>query len=177
MLPSIASRYQNEPNPSETAHAIDFSLWLSSKERDAIRQRVEATNRRLEVGSGLVMIVDDEQVIAITLAEILRRQGINAVWFSEPLAALEYAQTYSIELLISDFTMPLMDGVLLATQVRKAVPACALFLLSAVCDQPEFMVRMKELGTDVHVASKPLQVDQLLSTVKRLLHQQPAPVA
>lgn len=159
---------------STETHAVAFSGWLCSKVHDAVLERAEAKRRRFADGDGIVMIVDDEHVVAITLAEILRRRGINAVWFSEPLVALEYAKDGSVDLLISDFTMPLMDGILLATQIQKAAPTCSLFLFSAVCDQPEFKARMKALGPDVHVEAKPLQVEQLLSTVAAVLLRQSA---
>jgi DNA-binding response OmpR family regulator len=172
MNSAISGDNRFSSNCSAEAHAVAFSGWLCSKMHDAVLQRAEAKRRRFANGDRLVMIVDDEEVVAITLAEILRRRGVNAVWFSEPLVALEYAKDGAIDLLISDFTMPLMDGILLATQIQEAVPTCGLFLFSAVCDQPQFKARMKALGPDARVEAKPMQVAQLLATVTSLLSRE-----
>jgi DNA-binding response OmpR family regulator len=150
-------------------HAVAFSSWLQSKERSSILQRTDAKKRRSDRGTALVVVVDDEPVVAITLAEILQRRGVNAVWFTQPLCALEYAQDGTVDLLLSDFTMPLMDGVLLAQLVLECNPNCALFMLSAVCDQPEVAARMLSVSPDVHIEAKPAQIPRIVSIVEGLL--------
>ena len=169
MTPGSLSGDRVASESSADTHVVAFSSWLQSKERSSILQRTDAKKRRNDRGTPLVMVVDDEPVVAITLAEILQRRGVNAVWFTQPLCALEYAQDGTVDLLLSDFTMPLMDGVLLARQVLKFNPNCALFLLSAVSDQPEVAARMLSLSPDVHIEAKPVLVPHLVSTVEGLL--------
>jgi len=50
-----------------------------------------------------VVIVDDERVIAETLTIILKENGFCAVFFTNPLDALESAQTAPPDLLISNY--------------------------------------------------------------------------
>ena len=157
---------------SADTHAGPFSSWLQSKERSSILQRTDAKTRRGDRGTALVVVVDDEPVVAITLAEILQRRGVNAVWFTQTLCALEYAQDGTVDLLLSDFTMSLMDGVVLARQVLQLNPNCAFFLLSAVCDQPEVAARILSLSHKVHIEAKPVHIPRLVSTVERLLSGQ-----
>jgi CheY-like chemotaxis protein len=154
---------------SMDTHAAAFADWLSSKMEAELLERVKARRLRYQEGASLVLIVDDEPVLAITLAEILRRRKLNAVWFTDPLDALQYVELGAVDLLLSDFTMPPMDGVVLATEVRKLIPECLVFLFSAVCEEPEVSVRMKALGTGVHIEAKPLSVPNLISTVEAML--------
>jgi CheY-like chemotaxis protein len=167
MTPSSLSGDRIAGESSTGTHAVAFSSWLQSKERSSILQRIDAKRRRSDRGTALVVIVDDEPVMAITLAEILQRRGVNAVWFTQPLCALEYAQDGTVDLLLSDFAMPLIDGVLLARQVMTFNPNCALFLLSAVCDQPEVAARVLSLSPEVHIEG--LAIERI-EDVLRLSH-------
>lgn len=78
-----------------------------------------------------VFVVDDEDVIASTLAMILRSQGgFEARAFAMPLDALEAAQLYAPDLLISDVVMPALSGIDLTIQVREHCPDCKVLLIS-----------------------------------------------
>jgi CheY-like chemotaxis protein len=53
-----------------------------------------------------IFVVDDEPVIASTLATILQMNGFSAKFFTSPLEALNAARSKAPDLLISDVTMP-----------------------------------------------------------------------
>jgi CheY-like chemotaxis protein len=77
-----------------------------------------------------VFVVDDEPVIASTLAAILRMHGFSAKFFTSPLEALTAARAKSPDLLISDVEMPGLSGIDLAIQMRAQFPACKILLFS-----------------------------------------------
>jgi CheY-like chemotaxis protein len=56
--------------------------------------------------AGRVFVVDDEPVIAETLAQILRREGFTTDFFTRATAALTSAQTFAPDLLIADVVIP-----------------------------------------------------------------------
>jgi CheY-like chemotaxis protein len=58
------------------------------------------------VSSTRVFIVDDEPVIASSLAAILQMNGFSARFFTCPLEALAAARSESPDLVISDVAMP-----------------------------------------------------------------------
>jgi CheY-like chemotaxis protein len=70
-----------------------------------------------------VFVVDDEPVIASSLAAILRMNGFSARFFTSPLAALAAARSESPDLVISDVAMPDISGIELAIQMRAQYPA------------------------------------------------------
>jgi DNA-binding NtrC family response regulator len=77
-----------------------------------------------------IFVVDDEPVIASSLAAILRMNGFSARFFTCPLEALKAARSESPDLVISDVAMPGISGVDLAIQMRAQYPNCKILLFS-----------------------------------------------
>jgi len=61
-----------------------------------------------------VFVVDDEQIIANTLALFLEQNGFSARAFFDPLEALIAAKLSHPDLVIADVMMPLLSGIELA---------------------------------------------------------------
>jgi DNA-binding response OmpR family regulator len=77
-----------------------------------------------------VYVVDDEAVIAQTLAMILSQSGFAAKAFEKPLLALAAAENVPPDLLITDVMMPEMTGIDLAIRLRDHYPECKVLLFS-----------------------------------------------
>jgi DNA-binding response OmpR family regulator len=112
-------------------------------------------------------VVDDERVIATTLAMILRQQGFDATPFSEPLKALEAASTQSPDLLISDVVMPLLSGIDLAIQIREQCPECRILLFSGQAATAHMLEAAKAAGHDFELMSKPVHPTDLLRRIRK----------
>ena len=69
-----------------------------------------------------VFVVDDEKIIASTLATILQLSGFTARFFVHPREALQAASTDRPDVLISDVMMPELSGIDLAIQVKRILP-------------------------------------------------------
>jgi CheY-like chemotaxis protein len=67
-------------------------------------------------------VVDDEPVIASTLAAILQMNGFSAKFFTCPLEALTAARSNAPDLVISDVAMPGISGIELAIQMTAQYP-------------------------------------------------------
>jgi DNA-binding response OmpR family regulator len=77
-----------------------------------------------------IFVVDDEPVIASTLAVIFNMNGYSTRWFTEPMEVLAAAQSDVPDLLISDVAMPGLSGTDLAMQMRAQYPKCKIPLFS-----------------------------------------------
>jgi two-component system catabolic regulation response regulator CreB len=77
-----------------------------------------------------VYVVDDEPLIASTLAAILADCGYDATFFTDPLEVLKLVASGSPAFLVSDVTMPGLSGIQLAMEVRKRCPSCRIFLMT-----------------------------------------------
>lgn len=74
-----------------------------------------------------VYVVDDEVLIAHTLASILMDNGYEVICFTDPLEVLTAIGPGSPAILVSDVVMPGITGIELAMKVREKCPACRIF--------------------------------------------------
>jgi len=77
-----------------------------------------------------VLVVDDEQVIADTLAIILNHSGFAAKAVYSGEAAIMQASEWPPAALISDVIMPGITGVQAAAAILRLVPECYVMLFS-----------------------------------------------
>lgn len=74
----------------------------------------------MQSGLQRVFMVDDEHLIAQTLAIVLEQEGLKAIAFASPLDAIATARECPPDLLVSDIDMPEMNGADLALRLRQS---------------------------------------------------------
>ena len=109
-----------------------------------------------------VLIVDDERVIADTLASILNHAGFDARAVYSSAQAVDIAQTFRPDLLISDVIMDDMSGILAAVQIKTMLPAIQVFLLSGQTATPELLEKEKAGGYGFEIITKPVHPHELI---------------
>jgi CheY-like chemotaxis protein len=77
-----------------------------------------------------VLIVDDHQAIADTLASILQGSGYEAMAAYSGEQAVEAAIASNIDVLITDIAMGGMSGIEAAIRILRTRPACKIILFS-----------------------------------------------
>jgi CheY-like chemotaxis protein len=93
-------------------------------------------------GPRSILIVDDEFGLAEMLREMLRDEGYEVTLAINGRLALEVLRERSIDLVVTDLMMPVMDGAELATAIRtsenyRRIPIVMMTSLpSAVPQQP-----------------------------------------
>ena len=118
----------------------------------------------------VVMVVDDEPLVADTLAMILTHAGYRAMRAYDAKTALEMASVRAPDLLISDVAMPQMNGVELALGMVSMVPACKVVLFSGHARSVDLM-RAYDAGHDFPLMAKPMHPSEMLGQVARSLAQ------
>lgn len=93
-----------------------------------------------------VLVVDDEQGILNAVRRELSvaplgRYRYDVETFSEPLEALERAKVQEFEAVLSDYRMPVMDGLEFLKQLAKIQPDCGRIVLSGQTDL-DALIRM-----------------------------------
>jgi DNA-binding NtrC family response regulator len=110
--------------------------------------------------------VDDEPVIAHTVASILRLNGFQVKSFTDPLQALASALAEPPHLLLSDVVMPNLSGLDLAVQVQALCPECKVLLFSGQADTVSFVQDADKVGANFHILPKPLFPADLLGAIR-----------
>lgn len=115
-----------------------------------------------------VFVVDDEPVIASTLAAILKLNGYCATSFTSPIEALATAQSRAPDLLISDVVMPRLSGIDLAIQLSVDAPECKILLFSGQTCNADLLKIARIQGHDFELLEKPVHPLEILSRVAAL---------
>ena len=116
-----------------------------------------------------MFIVDDEQIIARTLAIILEQSGYSATAFFDPLQALVAAGADAPDLLISDVVMPHFSSIDLAIRLQLLCPKCKVLLFWGQAQTADLLRAARDQGHNFSLLSKPVHPTDLL---RRLREQQ-----
>jgi len=116
----------------------------------------------------VVLIVDDEPIIADTRAAILNAWGYATMTAYDAESALQFAEVIPPELLITDVQMTGMNGVDLAIAIKMSAPDCKVILFSGHAGSNEIITSARNSGYDFPLLAKPLQPAQLLAYLSKI---------
>jgi len=131
-----------------------LSLASSSKEPKERRPRV--------------LIVDDERLIADTMADILEGAGFQAAIAYDGWSALQVAGILQPDYLLSDVLMPRMNGVDLAIAIQKMYPAARILLFSGQAGITEILRAAQDQGFQFELIAKPIHPLNVIARLKEL---------
>lgn len=112
-----------------------------------------------------VLVVDDETIIADTLAMILNMNGARAYAAYNAETALDLAMELKPDILISDIVMGPMSGVELAIRLSTDLPGCRLILISGQSGNYNIPAQMSGRGYRFEFLEKPITPQRLLSHI------------
>ncbi|WP_421861878.1 ATP-binding protein [Motiliproteus sp.] len=120
-------------------------------------------------GRGRIVYVDDDDKNARFAERLLFRLGYDVTVYTSPRYALEKirSQPQSLDLLISDRSMPDLSGYELIEQVRELRPDLPVILVSG------FTVGENDQPKDLNISgfiSKPFEKDEVAEMLERLLN-------
>lgn len=128
------------------------------------------TSDKVKIGIGYhIMVVDDEEKVAKFLYEMLKNRGYEVTVFSRSNEALEFflANSESIDLVITDQTMPELTGAELSQQLLSKQPDLPIFLVTGFSEEID-SDKANELGIKEYI-SKPLKLADLANTLQHYL--------
>jgi len=118
-----------------------------------------------------ILVVDDESQITRVLRTTLSGQGYDIRVANDGETALEIMKDWSPELIITDLSMPNMDGLELCRRVRPETRAPIIVL--SVRGQERTKVDALDAGADDYI-TKPFGIEELLARVRANLRRVPA---
>ena len=120
-------------------------------------------------GKELILIIDDEALIVTLAKRMLTDAGYRVVTSAEPFQALEIFKQLKdeVDLIILDFTLPIMDGSEVFDALRKIKPNVAVMLSSGFAEQDKVRAMLSQ-GLRGFLP-KPYTQEKLLSQVRSTL--------
>lgn len=122
----------------------------------------------------VVLVVDDERVIADTLSTILSKNGFAPITAYDGKTALELAAIIPPDLLLTDVAMPGMTGVDLAIAIAGSIPDCKILLFSGQASTVDLLDRARHEGHHFNLLSKPVHPTDMLKRISECLATPPA---
>lgn len=116
-----------------------------------------------------ILVVDDEPAVLGAVSRYLREEGYPVTSAPSAREALEFMVDMDLALLITDLSMPEMDGIELARQALERDPELAVIIFTGVPDSRTAIESLR-LGVADYV-TKPLDLSQLEETVQRTLRR------
>jgi CheY-like chemotaxis protein len=116
----------------------------------------------------VVLVVDDEPMVADTLAMILSEEGFEAKAAYGGQPALTFAREIEPSFLISDFHMPGMNGLELAITVASELPECGVLLFSGQATEHD-LAAARAMGYDFPLLAKPVRPEEIIRHVREQL--------
>src|SRR6201991_1812565 len=103
-----------------------------------------------------VLVADDEQVIANTLAIILNQAGFDAHAVFSGEKAIEALESFQPAMLISDVIMTGMTGIEAAIITRSRLPHCKILLFSGQAATADLLEKARAQGHEFEILAKPV---------------------
>lgn len=114
-----------------------------------------------------VLVVDDEPKLCDLLASALSQNGISVFTAGNGLHALKVLEVEDIDLVISDWRMPGMDGPQLLAEIKSRFPQLPVIVMTAYSTVKNAVQSMRNGAFDY--IAKPFDIDELDITVSKAL--------
>lgn len=131
----------------------------------------DAHTTKLPERIGTIFIVDDEPMVTLSLKTMLSLETKHLIHaFNSAKEALERLADLRPDVVISDFSMPEMDGITFLQHVKEQAPQATLILLTGYADKESAIQAINTVGIYRYM-EKPWDNDELKLNIKNGLER------
>ena len=155
---------------SERGKGTSFNVFLPAE--PTAKEDAGTERKALAMGHGeTILVVDDEDGILQATCKLLTKHGYQSLPASDGAEALSVfsRNRESINAVLTDVMMPVMDGLDLVRVIRKMDPVMKVVASSGLEDDSKFEA-LKNLGVSTFLA-KPYTAEKLLTTLRNILDE------
>ena len=155
-----------------------FEIYLPRRDGCAAHEESDIVAGEQTRGTETVLLVEDEELVRVMLAEVLKAADYNVLDARHGVDALELAERYEgqIDLLVTDMTMPGFSGSELAKRLSLPRPKMRVLFISGYTDVEAS--QMSVVNQPVQFLQKPFHPDAFLRKTRQILDQnENSPVA
>jgi len=119
-----------------------------------------------------IVLVDDEEMVLTSIDSFLNLEtSYNVVTFVSAKEALNYIINNNVNLIISDYLMPEMDGISFLAKVREIKPEIPRIILTGYADKENAIKAINEVGLFQYI-EKPWNNDDLKIIIRNGMERQ-----
>lgn len=119
-----------------------------------------------------IVILDDEDMVLTSLSSFLELETeYEVITFTKGTEALEYIRSHHIDLVISDYLMPDMDGITFLGKVKEIDPHATRIILTGYADKENAIKAINDVGLFQYI-EKPWDNDDLRIVLRNGLEKQ-----
>ncbi len=112
-----------------------------------------------------ILIVEDDQQIALGLALRMKAAGFDAAVANDALSGVRSAVQTKPDAVVLDISMPAGDGFTVAERIQANIPTPTPIIFLTASRRPDFRQRARQLGA-VGFFEKPYEPEDLLAAVR-----------
>ena len=117
----------------------------------------------------LVLIVEDDERIGVSLSRALEANGYNCVWATTGAQALEILSNRSPQLALLDIGLPDLDGLEVCRRAHTIQPNLDIIMLTARDDELDIVAGLDAGAVDY--ITKPFKLAELLARIRAQLRR------
>jgi putative two-component system response regulator len=169
MVSSFDSEYDVERGFQAGAYSYIPKSEVPDKLQSAVQRLLHQYDFRKRQ---TILVVDDSASLRVMLSEALAGSGFNVITANNGREACEVLRRQRPDLILSDITMPEMDGHALFHWLRsqpdlKEIP----FVVMSIHNKDHYIARMVEQGAAAYL-NKPFNMTEMVIIIERLLSDQ-----
>jgi two-component system cell cycle sensor histidine kinase/response regulator CckA len=156
---------------SEVGKGTTFKIYLPAHMTDERAPGSQTSTEVLKGNGELILVVDDEESILRVTKMILENKGYRILTAHDgPEAVAIFAQQMNaISVVLTDMSLPLMDGLTLIRSLKKIKPSVP-FIASTGQSQHVHAQELEKLGV-TNLLTKPYDTQRLLETLRQALSE------
>ena len=155
---------------SAPGRGTTIRLWFPAAQRMLAALLPITQTRPVGDGRVRIMLVDDEALVREITAEGLEADGYAVLSFGSAADALEALETAEVvHLLVSDLSMPVMDGVALIREAQRRRPKLPAILLTGFATDAAELALSGAVSGSFSLLRKPIEARALAERVAVLL--------
>ncbi|TDI79046.1 MAG: response regulator [Caldithrix sp.] len=119
-----------------------------------------------------VLILDDEEMVLTSIRSFLELEtDYEIVTFTSASEALEYTKKNKINLVVSDYLMPDMDGISFLAKMKEIDPNATRIILTGYADKENAIKAINDVGLFQYI-EKPWDNDNLKLVIRNGIDKQ-----
>src|SRR3990167_5988661 len=116
---------------------------------------------------GRILVVDDEAVIVRALVKYLEQEGYDAESAGDASEAVEKCKDKNFDLLLTDLSMPKVDGIELIREIKSLIPNICCIVMTAFGSIASAVEAMK--AGAFHYITKPFELEDVRLIIEKAL--------